>query len=119
MLSVAFCRIRLTKFYDGNFNKIEDVCILCYCPYWRLLRFYTNILLLLVRLPPGRWGVLSPNHVTPVFFYNVDLKDSEKLRVTFQIHSFLLENLKKVLKNHNFLEKLENLYSLMVLAKYY
>ena len=59
----------------------------------------------------------SPNHVTPVFL--LDLKDLEKLGVTFWIHSFCLENLKKVLKNHNFLEKLENLYSLMVLAKYY
>ena len=104
MLSVAFCRIRLTKFYDGNFNKIEDVCILCYCPYWRLLRFYTNILLLLVRLPPGRWGVLSPNHVTPVFF--LDLEDLEKLGVTFRTRSFLLENLKKVLISPHFLEKI-------------
>ena len=80
-----------------------------------LIPWYKHI----VRLPPGRKGVLSPNHVTPVFFDNLDLKDSEKLGVTFWIHSFLLENLEKVLKNHNFLEKLENLYSLMVVTKYY
>jgi len=61
---------------------------------------------LLVRLPQGRRGVLSPNHVTPDFFDNLDLKDSEKLGVTFRIHSLLLENLKKVLKNYNILEKL-------------
>ena len=65
-------------------------------------------------------GTLSePRH--PSFFDMLDLKDSEKLgvRVTLWIHSFLLKHLKKVLKNHNFLEKLENLYSLMMLAKYY
>jgi len=62
--------------------------------------------LTLVRLPHGRRGVLSPNHVTPDFFDNLDLKDSEKLGVTFRIHSLLLENLKKVLKNYNILEKL-------------
>ena len=73
----------------------------------------------IVRLPAGRRGVLSPNHVTPLFFVILDLKDSEKLGVTFRIHSFLLENPKKELKHHIFLEKLENLYSLMVLAKYY
>ena len=77
----------------------------------------------LIRLPPvenrGGGGVLNPNHVTPVFLNNLDLEDSEKLGVTFRTHSFLLENLKKVLKNRHFFENLENLYSLMVLAKYY
>ena len=63
-----------------------------------------------------RW---NPNHVTPVFFHTLDLKDSEKLGVTFRTHSFLLENLKKVLKIIIFWKKLEKLYSLMVLAKYY
>ena len=65
--------------------------------------------MVLVRLPPGRRGVLSPNHVTPVFFNILDLKDSEKLRVTFRSRSFLLENLKKMLKNHNFLENIRKL----------
>ena len=62
---------------------------------------------ILVRLPPvenkGEGGTHSePRH--PSFFF-LDLKDSEKLGVTFQTHSFLLENLKRVLKNHNFWEK--------------
>ena len=59
----------------------------------------------------------EPSHSS--FYFILDLEDSEKLGVTFRTHSFLLENLKKVLKNHHFLENLENLYSLMVLAKYY
>ena len=41
------------------------------------------------------------------FIFILDLKDSEKLGVTFRTHSFLLENLKKVLKNHNFFEKIK------------
>ena len=76
----------------------------------------------IVRLPPVEkrgGGVLTPNHVTPIFFDILDLKHSEKFGVTFRTHSFLLENLKRVLKNHHFWEKLENMYSLMVLAKYY
>ena len=57
-------------------------------------------------LPPPQDTQTTSLHVTPDFFDNLDLKDSEKLGVTLQIHSFLLENLEKVLKNHNFLEKL-------------
>ena len=50
-------------------------------------------------------GTLSePRH--PSFFYNLDLKDSEKLGVTLRAYSFLLENRKNVLKNHHFLEKI-------------
>ena len=53
-------------------------------------------------------GTLSePRH--PSFFYILDLKDSEKLRVTFRSRCFLLENLKKVLKNHHFLENIRKL----------
>ena len=63
----------------------------------------------LVRLPSGRRGVLSPNHITPVFFNILYHKDSEKLRVTFWSRSFLLENRKKVLKNHHFLENIRKL----------
>ena len=59
-----------------------------------------------VSLPPGRRGLLSPNHVTPVFFNILDLEDSEKLGVTFRTHSFLLENVKKVLKIIIFWKKL-------------
>ena len=83
---------------------------------------YASSQLQLVRLPAVEnrgGGVLTPNYVTPVFIYILDLEHSEKLGVTFRAHSFLLENLKKVLKNHHFLEKFENLYSLMVLAKYF
>ena len=54
----------------------------------------------------GGGGVLTPNHVTPVFLNILYLKDSEKIGVTLRTHSFLLENLKRVLKNHNFLEKI-------------
>ena len=61
---------------------------------------------LIVRLPQGRRGVLSPNHVTPFFFHILDLKDSEKLGVRFWTRGFLIENLKKLLKNHHFLEKI-------------
>ena len=71
--------------------------------------------------PSPTWsegGTLSePCH--PSFFSILDLEDSEKRGVTLRTHSFLLENLKKVLTNHNFWKKIENLYSLMVLAKYY
>ena len=57
----------------------------------------------------GGGGVLTPNHVCPVFLYIFDLKHSENLGVTFRAHSFLLKNLKKVQKNHNFFGKIRKL----------
>ena len=57
----------------------------------------------------GGGGTHSGPHL-PSLFFILDLKHSEKLGGTFRAHSFLLEILKKVLKNHSFLEKLENLY---------
>ena len=57
----------------------------------------------------GGWGGgthSEPRH--PIFYFISDLKDSEKLGVTFRAHVFLLENQKKVLRNHNFLEKIRN-----------
>ena len=67
---------------------------------------HTSLPEYIVRLPQGRRGVLSPNHVTPVSFYILDLKDPEKLGVTFRTRCFLLENLKNLLKNYIFLEKI-------------
>ena len=103
----------------GHEIHLENVKVL-HCVYRGNLKCcYPAKVQLVVRLPPGRRGVLSPNHVTPIFFDILDLKDSEKFGMTFWAYSYLLENLKKVLKNHHFLEKLENLYSLIVLTKYY
>ena len=65
--------------------------------------------LYLVRLPPienSGGGVTHSEPHYPSFFNISGLKDSEKLGVTSRTHSFLLENLKKVLKNHNFMEKI-------------
>ena len=78
--------------------------------------------LVIVRLPlvENKGEGYSLRTTSPqFFFYILDLKYSEKFGVTFRTHSFLLENWKRVLKNHYFWKKLENMYSLMVLAKYY
>ena len=80
----------------GHEIHLENVKVL-HCVYRGNLKCcYPAKVQLVVRLPPGRRGVLSPNHVTPIFFDILDLKDSEKFGMTFWAYSYLLENLKKV-----------------------